>query len=167
MKRLFIFASLFGLAVLLWACPYKSTVGMDDNTDIPLKEDLLGTWHKPGYPKDSTEVKFMRWNTKTYGVTAKIQDEDGKYIPYRFYAWFSPVGSLQLVTFYDLDTKDYYFGETFLSRNSLSIKLLSSDITTQKFYTRADMRRFVEQLYSTSKVKYDSDLDLNNMTKSE
>lgn len=140
---------------------------MDDDTNVPLKEELLGTWHKPGYPKDSTEVKIMRWNTKTYAVTAKIENDEGKYESYRFYAWYSAVGNRQLITFYDMDTKNYYFGETFFSRGELSIRLLSSDITEQKFYTRAAMRQFIETLYSSNKVKYDNDLDLNNMKKAD
>jgi hypothetical protein len=167
MKSFYTISIFFLAAIALWGCPYKSYVGIDATNTIPTDPALLGTWRTSKFPSDSTEIKFFQWNKNTYAVTAKLPDEDIGYDHFIFYAWFSQVNQRQLLTFYDSESKYYYFGEAFPSRNSLTIKMLSSDITKEKFYRVAAMRKFIEDLYSSNSVKYDTDPTFQNLVRAE
>ena len=165
MKKITLALALFTTAVLLWACPYKSDVGIDDKPTIKTDNALLGTWHKSAYPYDSTEVVFTKNTAQKYLLNTVITDGESGYDTDHYEAWFSKVAKWQLITLYNTGSKKYSFGEVELSGNSLSIKLLSEDITTQQFSTVADMRKFIEGIYSTNKVLYDTDADLTGLLK--
>ena len=155
---------LFTVAIVLWGCPYKSAVGIDDGPSIKIDKALLGTWHKTGYPKDSTELVFTKSAAQKYTLTAFIKSTD-KFETYHYTGWFSTLDKWQLLTLYDTDSKEYSFGEIVVENKQLSLKLLSDDIGSDEFKTIPEMRKFLETIYKEDKVIYDEEVDLTKMVK--
>jgi len=165
MKLLSSLLLLFGLSIVLWGCPYKSDVGIDDTASIKIDKALLGTWHKTYYPSDSTELSFTKSTAQKYALNVTISDGESGYDSHHYTAWFSKVDKWQLMTLYDTEEKKFSFGEVELKNNQLSVKLLSEDITADHFTTTADMKKFIESIYKEKKVLYDSDVDLTELVK--
>jgi hypothetical protein len=155
---------LFTVAIVLWACPYKSNVGMDDGPSIKIDKAVLGTWHKAGYPADSTELIFTKSGAEKYILNALIKyGED--YENHHYSAWFSSLSNWQLLTLYDTESKEYSFGEIVVENKQLGLKLLSDEITSQQFTSVSAMKVFLESLYTENKVLYDKDVDLTGLVK--
>jgi len=165
MKSLFTAAAVFIMALVLWGCPYKSTVGIDDEATIKIDPALTGTWHRSDYPEDSTELVFKKLSGKKYTLTAKITDGQGGYQSSTNEAWFSKAGKWTLMSFYDPQAKEYFFGEVELKGGKLTIKFLSEDITAEQFTSTAAMSKFIAGLYAENRVLYDDDIELNDLEK--
>ena len=167
MKTLPAIALLFLVSLLLCACPYKSDVGIDNGPSLKMNTALLGTWHKASYPSDSTELIFTRSSAQKYLLTAIVNDGLDGYETSHYEIWFSKIGQLQLVSFYDTKDKKYSFGELALTGNLLDIKLLSDDNTSKQFNSVAEMKKFVEDIYDENRVLYDHDVDLGELIKAK
>lgn len=155
---------LFTVAIVLWGCPYKSDVGIDAGPSIKIDKALLGVWHKPGYPADSTELLFTKATAQQYKLTAVIKSDDA-YETHFYNAWFSPLGKWQLITLYDTESKKYSFGEVNITDKELSLQLLSEDISSEQFATVPAMRKFMEEVYTGNKMQYDKDVDFTGLLK--
>ncbi len=167
MKTVFSVLAFFLLAVVLWGCPYKSDVGIDEKPAIDIDKSLLGTWHKQTYPYDSTELVFKKLSGKKYSLAVKVSDGEKGYDSFRYEAWFSKVNKWTLLSLFNTETKKYSFGEAVLTGNELNLKLLSEDITTEQFTTTEAMKRFVENIYLQNEVLYDTDTDLTDLLKNK
>ncbi len=155
---------LFTLAIVLWGCPYKSDVGIDDGPSKKIDKSVLGTWHKAGYPEDSTELIFTKATAKQYVLTAFIKSGED-YEHHQYTAWYSTIKKWQLLSLYDTDSKKYSFGEIEVANKQLNLKLLSDDITSRQFTTTASMREFIDSIYTANSVLYDKDADLTGLMK--
>lgn len=159
------------LLSILWisfsACPYQSNVGIDTRAGIPIKTQFLGTWRTENYPDDSTEIKFTRLDNYKYLVQANVSDGASGYEFSQHQAWFSKVNNVMIMNFYALKDKFYHFGEVELANDELTIKLLSDYITKDQFASAAALRKFMENLYRSGKVEYDSDVVLEHLVKAE
>jgi len=167
MKTFRVSALLFTVAVILWGCPYKSDVGIDDGPSIKIDKAMLGVWHKAGYPGDSTELIFVKNSANEYKLSAFIKSDEDEYEAHFYKAWFSTVNKWQLITLYDTESKQYSFGEIEVKNKQLDLKLLSEDITSQQFTTVEAMKKFIESVYTGNKVVYDKDIDLTELLKAK
>ncbi|MGC4100178.1 hypothetical protein [Ferruginibacter sp.] len=166
MKKITAALALITAVVVLWGCPYKSDVGIDDKPAVKIDNILLGTWHKADFPDDSTELVFTKATPLKYDLKTVVPDGSGGYETDHYEAWFTKLGDRKLISLYSAGSKKYLFGEAGLTGSQLSVKLLSEDITTQQFSTVAEMRKFIEGIYAAGTVKYDGDIDLEGMIKS-
>ncbi|HYM93198.1 MAG TPA: hypothetical protein VET23_03610 [Chitinophagaceae bacterium] len=157
MKPIYTGPALILLAVILWGCPYSSTVGIDENSTLDINPNLLGTWRKANYPADSTEVIFTKKTDHQYDIIATIGQPATGYEHYNIIGFFSKVNDGYVLNLYNVDDPEYNFAVVELNGDNLNIKLLSDEITDQKFTTTADMRNFIEQLYKAGSVKYDDE----------
>jgi hypothetical protein len=167
MKAIYTAGILFCFAAILCGCPYESNVGLDEYSSESLNTGLLGTWRKPNYPIDSTEITFQKKNDYQYSIKAKLDDGLGGYEDHRFIGYFSKVNNGWILNVYDEISPKYYFVAVYLDGNTLGLKPLSEQITTQKFSTPAEMRKFIEQLYNDGKAKYDADSEVSGLVKAQ
>ena len=165
MKYLLSSLLLIALSVLLSACPYTSTVGIDDKTPPPIDPKLIGTWRKTAFPKDSTQLVISKSRENYYSIRAKLKDGANAYSNNTYSAWFADVSGTRLLNVYNASEKEYYFGMAILDNGKLTIKLLSDDITHRKYNRSSDLIDFLNKLDFTVGKNWDKDSDLNNLFK--
>jgi hypothetical protein len=156
---------LFLLAVVIWGCPYESTVAIDKTPSIKINEKLLGAWRKSSYPSDYTEVVFTKKSPYQYAIQARVQGEAGDYDKYNFIAWLSVINNWRLLNVYDKEESKYFFVVVELENNRLSLKPISEDITEKEFNTPAEIKKYFQQLLDKDFYQFDDDTGIGDLQK--
>jgi hypothetical protein len=155
------------LAVVLWGCPYESTVAIDGNASIKINEKILGTWRPSSYPSDSTEVVFTKKTAYQYTIHTRIKDDGGDYEKYNFIAWLSIINSRPLLNVYDKEDSKYFFVAIELKNNKLSLKPISEDITEKKFSSSPGLKKYFQEFFKENFDQFDDDTEIDDLQKAK
>ncbi len=165
MRTIYSIAILFTLSVVLCGCPWWSDVGIDEKPSVKIDPSLLGTWHDENYPGVETEFIFKKLTEQTYAVKARVWDGDENYENRSGTAWFSEINKVKLLVLYDAKREAYYFAEINRFENKMGVTLLSSSNKNKEYTGTTDLRKYMESLYITKKIKYDGDAGLVKLKK--
>lgn len=165
MRKLYSIALLISISVILCGCPWWSNVGLDEKPLIKIDPALLGTWHDENYPGVETEVVFTKLNEQVYSVKAHVWDGDERYEDLVGKAWFSEVNKVKLLVLHDTKADSYWFAEISRFENEMSVTFLSASNKVQEFTSTAALRKYMESLYASKKIKYDGDAGLVKLKK--
>ena len=165
MRTIYTLAILFTISVVLCGCPWWSDVGLDEKPFIRIDPALLGTWHDENYPGVETEIVFSKLNEQVYSVKAHVWDGDERYEDLVGKAWFSEVNKVKLLVLHDTKADSYWFAEISRFENEVSVTFLSASNKNKEYTNTADLRKYMELLYITKKIKYDGDAGLVKLKK--
>ena len=165
MRTIYTLAILFTISVVLCGCPWWSDVGLDEKPSIAIDPALLGTWHDENYPGVETEVVFSKLTGQVYSVKAHVWDGDERYEDLAGKAWFSEVNKVKLLVLHDTKADSYWFAEISRFENEVSVTFLSASNKNKEYTNTADLRKYMELLYITKKIKYDGDAGLVKLKK--
>ena len=165
MRTIYNIVLLFTMPVLLCGCPWWSDVGIDEKPSIKIDPALLGIWHDENYPGVETEIIFKKQDEKTYFVQARVWDGDENYENRSGTAWFSEINKVKLLVLYDVKKEAYYFAEISRFENEMSVTFLSISNKNKEYTSAAGLRKYMESLYTTTKIKYDGDAGLVKLKK--
>ena len=166
MKYLYSLLILFPLAVILSGCPYCSPYALDETVTNPITSQLLGTWQKKSYPKDSTSVTFIKKAEGLYDIDVNYTDGVSEfYDRHNFIGFFSKINNGYLLNAFDTAEKKYIFIDIDLSGHKLTLRPISEDITKEQFTSSAQLRTFLEGLFSRGAVTYDTDSEITDLVK--
>lgn len=165
MRAIYTLTLLFTISVVLCGCPWWSDVGLDEKPSIAIDPALLGTWHDENYPGVETEVVFSKLTGQVYSVKAHVWDGDERYEDLVGKAWFSEVNKVKLLVLHDTKADSYWFAEISRFENEVSVTFLSASNKNKEYTNTADLRKYMESLYITKKIKYDGDAGLVKLKK--
>ena len=165
MRTIYTLALLFTISVVLCGCPWWSDVGLDEKPSIAIDPALLGTWHDENYPGVETEIVFSKLNEQVYSVKAHVWDGDERYEDLAGKAWFSVVNKVKLLVLHDTKADSYWFAEISRFENEVSVTFLSASNKNKEYTNTADLRKYMESLYASKKIKYDADAGLVKLKK--
>jgi hypothetical protein len=165
MRTIYSIAILFTLSVVLCGCPWWSDVGLDEKPSINIDPALLGTWHDENYPGVETEIIFTKLTAQVYSVKARVWDGDENYENLTGKAWFSEVNKVKLLVLHDTKADSYWFAEISRFEKEMAVTFLSASNKNKEYTSTADLRKYMESLYTTKKIKYDGDTGLVKLKK--
>ena len=175
MKIIFTISLLFLLTTLLCSCPYSSPYQLDENPNIYVEDDLLGSWatfvKKPVSGKDEPVKLILTKRTDAeYNIafTGKIDELK----PFRLVSKDSITGTAFMSTvagrqFLNISIKGInYIAELKLKDGNLSLLPLVEHFTAKMIQNNSELRNCVEFHYKTRvHAMYDDDFCLRDMVR--
>ncbi|GAB2838946.1 hypothetical protein [Ferruginibacter profundus] len=175
MKTIFTISLFFLLTTLLCSCPYSSQYKLDENPNIYVEDDLLGSWatfvKKPVTGKEEpVKLILSKKNDTEYNIafTGKIDELR----PFKLVAKDSISGTAFMSTaagrqFLNITIKgSNYIAELKLKDGTLSLLPLVEHFTGKMIQNNTDLRNCVEFHYRTRvHAMYDDEFCLRDMVK--
>ena len=166
---------LFLLTTLLCSCPYSSPYQLDENPNIYVEEELLGSWatfvKKPVTGREEAVKLTLSKKTETeYYITFTGKLDELK--PFKLVTKDSINGTAFMSTvagrqFLNISIKDAnYIAELRLKDGNLSLLPLVEHFTSKMIQNNSELRNSVEFHYKTRvHALYDDDFCLRDMVK--
>ncbi|MGG9962108.1 hypothetical protein [Ferruginibacter sp. SUN106] len=175
MRTIVTISLLFLLTTLLCSCPYSSQYKLDENPNIYVEDDLLGSWatfvKKPVSGKEEpVKLILSKKNETEYNIafTGKIDELR----PFKLVAKDSISGTAFMSTaagrqFLNITIKGTnYIAELKLKDGALSLLPLVEHFTGKMIQNNTDLRNCVEFHYRTRvHAMYDDEFCLRDMVK--
>ena len=175
MKTIFTISLLFLLTTILCSCPYNSPYQLDENPNIYVEDDLLGSWatfvKKPVSGNEEPVKLILTKKTDTeYNIvfTGKLDELKPFKLLYKDSisgtAFMSTVAGRQFLNITIKGTN--YIAELKLKDGSLSLLPLVEHFTAKMIQNNSELRNCVEFHYKTRvHAMYDDDFCLKDMVK--
>ncbi len=174
---------LLPLSVLLYACPFESTVPMAEKPSEPVDSTLLGYWY--GIVKDGSDffgieaLDITRASDSMYAITRYGKGIKGDIIlpdTAHFMAYTSYIGEQRFMNIegaiVTVDARDkkhpkvntqkvYYVSAIKRSNDTLDVRTVTETFSTRKFFSGpAEFRQLVTDMLGRQKNIYDEQYSL-------
>ncbi|MCB9187291.1 MAG: hypothetical protein H6601_11195 [Flavobacteriales bacterium] len=161
MKKILSYLSILGVAVVLWGCPYKSTVPLSAATE-KVNKQALGKWlPKTELGKASPSYYVIEKRDSLHYDIEHFQfnDNDQEYTRKQYIAWTTRIDNLLFMNVQEQASKEFYLHRLDIMGDDLMILYQVTGNIDEKFDNSDKMREFFQQymklsfFYNTDEVE--------------
>lgn len=147
MKKVFSYLAILGISVILWGCPYRSTVPLSEAIE-PVNKQVVGTWY-PKHERSKQNPEYYSIEKKD-SVHYSIQhfqynDKDSTYSVKDYTAWTTRIENLLFMNVKNEDKNEYYIHRLDVMGDELMILYQVTSNIDETFDDPEKMKTFFQK----------------------